>query len=82
MLPYLKGALLFALIAGIAWAASAIFVPDVVAIADTDLPQPHLQLAFILKTIEFTGVGAAILVLIAALPVWLRKRSATTAAVR
>jgi hypothetical protein len=80
MLPYLKAALLFALIAGVAYAASAVLVPDVVAIADTDLPQPHLQLAFVLKTIELTSAGGAILVLIAALPVWFRKRSATTAA--
>ncbi len=77
MLPYLKGALLFVLIAGAAYVASAILVPDVVAIADADLPQPHLQLAFILKTIELTGLGGAVLVLIAALPVWFRKRSAT-----
>jgi hypothetical protein len=49
---------------------------DVVAIADTDLPQPHLQLAFILMTIELAGVGGVILMLIAALPVWFGKRRA------
>ncbi|SDS52456.1 hypothetical protein SAMN05444158_2321 [Bradyrhizobium canariense] len=78
MFPYLKGALLFALIAGVAYAASAILVPDVVAIADTDQPQPHLELAFMLKAIELAGLGGVILVLISALPVWFRNRSETT----
>jgi hypothetical protein len=73
MLPYLKGIVVFALISGMAYAARVILFPDVVAIADTDLPQPHLQLAFILMTIELAGVGGVILMLIAALPAWFRK---------
>lgn len=73
MSPYLKGILLFSLIAGAAYAASAILVPDVVAVGDTDLPQPHLQLAFLLKAVELNGLGGAILMLIAALPVWFKR---------
>jgi hypothetical protein len=55
MIPYLKGVLLFALVAGAAAAAIAIFVPDVVPIADTRQPQPYLPLVFALKTIELTA---------------------------
>ena len=73
MLPYLKGILLFALVAGAAYAAIAIFVPDVVSIADTDQPQPYLPLAFTLKTIELTGVGGMILMLITSLSAWAGK---------
>lgn len=80
MLPYLKGMLLFALVSGVAFLASAVLVPDVVPIADSDQPQPYLQLAFFLRTIELTGFGGAIVVLIAALPIWLKKRSETTTA--
>lgn len=80
MSPYLKGILFFSLIACAAYAASVILVPNVVAISETDLPQPHLQLAFLLKTIELSGVGGAILMLIAALPVWFRRRSETRTA--
>jgi hypothetical protein len=78
MLAYLKGILLFALVSGAAYVASAVLVPDVVAIADPNQPQPYLQLAFVLKTIELTGLGGAVLVLISTLPVWLGKPSVTT----
>ncbi len=78
MLPYLKGVLFFALISAAAFMASAVLVPDVVPIADSDQPQSYLQLAFVLKTVELTGLGGAILVLISALPFWLKKRSEST----
>jgi hypothetical protein len=64
---------------GAAYAARVLFFPDIVPIADADLPQPHLQLAFILMTIELAGVGGVILMVIAALPVWFRKRRDTRA---
>jgi hypothetical protein len=73
MIPYLKGILLFALVAGAAAAAIAIFVPDVVPIADIRQAQPYLPLAFALKTIELTSAGGMILTLIAALPAWTGK---------
>jgi hypothetical protein len=76
MLSYLKGIVVFALMSGVAYAARVLLFPGIVAIADTDLPQPHLQLAFILMTIELAGVGGVILMLIAALPVWFGKRRA------
>jgi hypothetical protein len=70
--------LLFALVSGAAFMASAVLVPDVVPVADSHGPQPYLLLAFVLKTVEWTGLGGAVLVLMSALPVWLRKQSATT----
>ncbi|WMT73407.1 hypothetical protein [Bradyrhizobium sp. Ash2021] len=78
MLPYLKAILLLALVSGVAFVASSVLVPDVVPIADTDQPQPYLQLAFVLKAIELTGLGGAVLVLISALQLWLGKQSETT----
>lgn len=79
MWPYLKGVLLFALIAVAAFVASAVLVGDIVPIAGSDQPQPHLQLAFVLKTIKLTSVGGLVLVLISALPAWLTRRSETRA---
>jgi hypothetical protein len=73
MIPYLKGVLLFALVAAAAAAAIAIFVPDVVPISDTRQLQPYLPLAFALKAIELTGFGGAILMPIAALSTWTGK---------
>lgn len=78
MLLYLKGMLLFALVAGAAFVVSAVLVGDVVPIADSEQPQPYLQLAFVLKTIELTSLGGAALVLISALAVWLTKRPDAT----
>jgi hypothetical protein len=50
-----------------------IFLPDVVAIADTDEPRSFwvLQAAFLLQTLENIGAMGALLVLAAAVAHWL-----------
>jgi hypothetical protein len=63
MRAYLKLLLLFT--AGAAWLASHTFVPDAVPVADNEQPQWYLQLAFLLRSIEFIGVGGIALVLVA-----------------
>ncbi len=73
MTPYLKGILFFALLAFVAYLAIVILVPDIVPLGDMRQPQPRLQLAFALKTIELTGLGGVVLMLIAAVSAWLGK---------
>lgn len=80
MRAYLKLLLLFALTAGAAFAASRLLVPDAVPVADSEQPQWYLQTAFVLLSIELTGLGGMVLVLISALAAWLGKRSSTTTA--
>ena len=55
--------LLFALTAGAAYLASRIFVPDAAPVGDRAQPQWYLQLAFVLRSIELTGLGAMVMVL-------------------
>ncbi len=77
MRAYLKLPLVFALTAGAAFAASRIFVPDAVPVADSEQPQWYLQTAFVLRSIELIGLGGMVLVLVAGLAVWFGKRSDT-----
>jgi uncharacterized membrane-anchored protein len=71
MRAYLKLFLLSAITAGAAWLASRAFVPDAVAVADTERqPQWYLQLAFVLRSIELIGLGGMVLVLVAGVAMW------------
>jgi hypothetical protein len=45
------------LVAGAAYLASRVLVPDALPVADSDQPQWDLQLAFVLGSIEFIGLG-------------------------
>jgi hypothetical protein len=78
MRVYLRLLLLSASIAGAAYLASQLFVRDAVPVADSEQPQWYLQLAFVLRSVEFIGLGGMALVLIAGLSAWLARRSATT----
>jgi hypothetical protein len=78
MRVYLRLLLLSASIAGVAYLASQVFVPEALPVADSERPQWYLQLAFILRSVEFIGLGGMALVLIAGLSAWLARRSATT----
>jgi hypothetical protein len=78
MRVYLRLLLLSASIAGAAYLASQLFVPDALPVADSEQPQWYLQLAFVLRSIELIGLGGMALVLIAGLSAWLTRRSATT----
>lgn len=80
MRAYLRLLLLFALTAGAAYLASRILVPDAVPVADSEQPQWYLQLAFVLRSIEFIGLGGMVLVLISGLSVWLGRRPTPTRA--
>jgi hypothetical protein len=55
-----------------------VLVPDALPVADSDQPQWYLQLAIVLGSIEFIGVGGMVLVLISGLSASLTRRSATT----
>jgi hypothetical protein len=65
MQAYLKLLSLFAVTTIAAYLASRVFVPDAVPLADSEQPQPYLQLAFLLRSIELTGLGSIVLVLAA-----------------
>jgi hypothetical protein len=78
MRVYLRLLLLSASVAGAAYLASRVLVPDALPVADSDQPQWYLQLAFILGSVEFIGFGGMVLVLVSGLSAWLTKRSATT----
>jgi hypothetical protein len=75
MWAYLRLLLLFALTAGAAYAASRIFVPDAVPVADSEQPQWYLQLAFVLRSIEVIGLGGMVLMLVGGLSLWLGEQS-------
>ncbi len=79
MRAYLELLLVFALTAGVAFAASRILVPDAVPVADNEQPQWVLQTAFVLRSVELIGLGGMVLVLVAGLAAWFGKRSETTA---
>ena len=76
MWAYLRLFLLFALTAGAAYAASRIFVPDAVPVADSEQPKLYLQLAFVLRSIEVIGLGGMVLMLVGGLSFWLGEQSA------
>jgi hypothetical protein len=76
MRVYLRLLLLSASVAGAANLASRVLVPDALPVADSDQPQWYLQLAFVLGSVEFIGLGGMVLVLVSGL--WLTRRSATT----
>jgi hypothetical protein len=78
MRVHLRLLLLSASVAGAAYLASRGLVPDALPVADSDQPQWYLQLAYILGSVEFIGLGGMVLVLVSGLSAWLTKRSATT----
>jgi hypothetical protein len=78
MRVYLRLLLLSVSVAGAAYLASRVLVPDALPVADGDQPQWYLQLAFILGSVEFIGLGGMVLVLVSGLSAWLTKRSAMT----
>jgi hypothetical protein len=61
MQAYLKLLSLFAVTTIAAYLAGRVFMP----LADSEQPQPYLQLAFLLRSIELTGLGSMVLVLVA-----------------
>ena len=75
MRTYLKLLSLFAVITIAAYLAIRASVPDVVPLADSEQPQPYLQLAFLLRSIELTGLGSMVLVLVAGIAIRLRGTS-------
>jgi hypothetical protein len=75
MQAYLKLLSLFAVTTIAAYLASRAFVPDAVPLADREQPQPYLQLAFLLRSIELTGLGGMVLVLVAGVATRLRRTS-------
>ena len=78
MVVYLRLLLLSASVAGAAYLASRVLVPDALPVADSDQQQWYLQLAFVMRSIEFIGLGGMVLVLISGLSACLTRRSATT----
>jgi len=70
--------LLFALTTGAAYLASRVLVPNAVPGADSEQPQWHLQLAFVLRSIELISLGGMVLVLVAGLASWIGTRLPTT----
>ena len=75
MRSFLTLLMLFALTAGTAYLASRMIVPDAVPVADSELPQWYLQLAFVLRSIELIGLGGMALVLTSGLSIWFGRRS-------
>jgi hypothetical protein len=75
MQAYLKLLSLFAVTTIAAYLASRAFVPDAVPLADREQPQPYLQLAFLLRSIELTGLGGMVQVLVAGVATRLRRTS-------
>jgi hypothetical protein len=79
---YLKFIVLFAVIFCAAYALRHLVVPDIVAIADNDLPQStwKVEVAFVLTTLENLGMGGAALTLLLATgtALWRRLRLPAT----
>lgn len=78
MRVYLRVILLFALSAGAAYLASRALVPEALPVAESEQPQWYLQLAFVLRSVEFVGLGGMILVLLSGLLAWLARPSSMT----
>jgi hypothetical protein len=66
---------LFAVATIAAYLASRALLPDAALPGHTDQPQRYLQLAFLLRTIELTGLGGMVLVLVAGVASRLRRTS-------
>ena len=77
MRAYLQLLLLCMLTAGAAYLASQMIVPDAVSVAESDHPHWYFQLAFVLWSVEFIGLGGMILVSLSGVLVWLERRSST-----
>ena len=75
MRTYLQLLLLSALTAGAAFLASRMIVPDALPIAESDQPHWYFQLAFVLRSVEFIGLGGMVLVPLSGLLAWLERRS-------
>jgi hypothetical protein len=75
MQAYLKLLSLFAVTTIAAYLASRAFVPDAVPLGDSEQPQRYLQLAFLLRSLELTGLGGMVLVLVAEVATRLRRAS-------
>jgi hypothetical protein len=74
MHPYVKIFLLFASAFVLAWLAHQSIVPNVVPVADGDRQSNwQVQTAFLLLSIEYTGLGGAVLVVVAAILTRLQK---------
>jgi hypothetical protein len=66
MLAYLKMFLLFAVAFVMAWLAHRTIVPNIVAVADGDgQANWQVQTAFVLLSVEYIGLGGAVLVVVA-----------------
>jgi hypothetical protein len=78
MRAYLQLLLLSTLTTAAAYLASRALVPDALPVAASDQPHWYLQLAFVLRSIEFIGLGGMVLVPLSGLLVWLERRLSTT----
>ena len=65
--------LFFALMAGVAFAASLVLMSDAVPIADSEQPQVYFKLAFLLRSI---GPGGMALLVVSDLSIWFGKQFA------
>ena len=67
---------LFVVVFAVAFGAERMFVPDIVPIAFAEQPQPQwaVQLAFLLRTIEWLAASVAIISLAVMLAMWTRRR--------
>jgi hypothetical protein len=66
---------LFAVATIAAYLASRALVPDTGPPGDSEPSQRYLQLAFLLRTIELTGLGGMVLALVAGVATRLRRTS-------
>ena len=67
---------LFVVVFAAAFGAERMFVPDIVPIAFAEQPQPQwaVQLAFLLRTIEWLAGSVAIISLAVMLAMWTKSR--------
>lgn len=67
---------LFVVVFAAAFGAERMFVPDIVPIAFAEQPQPQwaVQLAFLLRTIEWLAASVAIISLAVMLAMWTKSR--------
>ena len=67
---------LFVVVFAAAFGAERMFVPDIVPIAFVEQPQPQwaVQLAFLLRTIEWLAGSVAIISLAVMLAMWTKSR--------
>ena len=67
---------LFVVVFAVAFGAERMFVPDIVPIAFAEQPQPQwaVQLAFLLRTIEWLAGSVAIISLAVMLAMWTKSR--------